>query len=149
MPRKVPRAAGAQAVTSIRRHDTMSPTLTTGQHAWLQTLLEQRQHDLKAQLANHLHGLSTAERAAEVLAQDGDDAPQRAPERDVAAALTAAEQRELQAAGAALQRLTQGAYGLCSDCGAAIPFDRLKVEPSALRCVPCETTHEAARGARV
>ncbi len=126
----------------------MSLTLTAGQHAWLQALLEQRQHTLEAQLTAHLHGLSTAERAAEVLAQDGDDAPQRAPERDIAAALTAAEQRELQSTSAALQRLAQGAYGVCSDCGAAIPFDRLKVEPSALRCVPCESTHEAARGTR-
>ncbi|RVU46253.1 TraR/DksA family transcriptional regulator [Rubrivivax rivuli] len=126
----------------------MSPTLTAGQHAWLQAMLKQRQHTLEAQLSSHLHGLSAAERAAEVLAQDGDDAPQRLPERDIAAALTAAEQRELQATGAALQRLTQGAYGLCSDCGTTIPFDRLKVEPSALRCVPCESTHEAARGSR-
>lgn len=127
----------------------MTPTLTAGQQAWLQALLQQRQHALEAQLTSHLHGLSTAERAAEVLAQDGDDAPQRAPERDIAAALTAAEQRELQAMGAALQRLAQGAYGLCSTCRAAIPFDRLKVEPSALRCVPCESTREAADGTRV
>jgi molybdopterin-guanine dinucleotide biosynthesis protein A len=60
--------------------------------------------------------------------QDADDAPQRAPERVVAAALTGLEQRELDAVAAALQRIERGAYGQCADCGADIPFDRLLVE---------------------
>jgi len=33
-------------------------------------------------------------------------------------------------------------YGVCADCAADIPFDRLKAEPWALRCVACETQHE-------
>ena len=39
-------------------------------------------------------------------------------------------------------RLARGEYGRCGDCGADIPFDRLKVEPWAERCVPCATQRE-------
>ena len=58
------------------------------------------------------------------------------------AALTEREQRDLDAVAAALQRLADGEYGLCADCSAEIPFDRLKVEPWALRCVDCERARE-------
>lgn len=120
----------------------MSTHLTAGQHALLEAELQQRQRALRGQLDEHLHGQTRAERAAERLAQDGDDAPQRAPELAMAAALTDREQRELEAVNAALQRLAKGGYGSCVDCGTDIPFDRLKVEPWAERCVPCATKRE-------
>lgn len=120
----------------------MTTHLTTGQRALLEAELQQRERALRGQLAEHLHGQTRAERAADRLAQDGDDAPQRAPELAMTAALTDREQRELDAVDAALKRLAGGEFGSCSDCGADIPFDRLKVEPWATRCVPCATKHE-------
>ena len=51
------------------------------------------------------------------------------------------------AVSAALARLRDtetGHYGVCTDCEADIPFDRLKVEPWALRCVACESAREGA-----
>lgn len=122
----------------------MSTPLTSGQQALLKADLEQRRDTLSGQLAEHLHGQSRTDRAREVMQQDGDDAPQRLPERDIAAALTAHEQRELDAVSAALQRLQRGEYGSCAECGVAIPFDRLKAEPWALRCVDCEARREKA-----
>jgi DnaK suppressor protein len=126
----------------------MSVTLTHGQHALLQDALTRRREALARQLAEHLHGQTRAERAREVLLQDGDDAPQRLPEREIAAALTGHEQRELSEVDAALARMARGEYGACADCGGDIPFDRLTAEPWALRCVPCATQAEAraARG---
>jgi DnaK suppressor protein len=120
----------------------MSSHLTAGQHALLEAELEHRRKALAGQLAAHLHGQSRAERAHDLLEQDGDDAPQRAPELAMAAALTDRERRELDAVTAALQRLARGRYGQCVDCGNGIPFDRLKVEPWAERCVSCESLRE-------
>ncbi|MBT9489278.1 MAG: TraR/DksA family transcriptional regulator [Rubrivivax sp.] len=120
----------------------MSSNLTHGQQALLKAELEARLLALTGQLAAHLHGQSRVERAREVLQQDGDDAPQRAPERAVAAALSEHERRELDAVSAALDRIAAGRYGHCSDCDGTVPFDRLKVEPWALRCLPCATEHE-------
>lgn len=123
----------------------MSTALTPGQQALLKAELETRLLALTSQLADHLHGQSRVERAHEVLNQDGDDAPQRAPELAVAAALSEHERRELDAVCAALERIAAGRYGRCSDCQATIPFDRLKVEPWAAQCVPCATEHEQTR----
>lgn len=50
---------------------------------------------------------------------------------------------ELRALDAALGRLgDRRAFGRCADCGTDIPFERLKVEPAALRCVECQRVHE-------
>lgn len=50
--------------------------------------------------------------------------------------------RELAAIGAAIGRMARGAYGVCADCGAAIAYARLDVQPAALRCLECEARHE-------
>ena len=123
----------------------MTTALTPGQRAQLETELGLRRRALEAQLTYHLHGKTRAERAREVLLQDGDDAPQRLPERDIAAALTGLEQAELERVVAAQQRLERGEYGRCADCSGAIPFDRLKAEPWALCCIECAGARE--RGA--
>src|SRR5438045_2941767 len=49
---------------------------------------------------------------------------------------------ELLAIARAMQALREGEYGHCADCGADIPFERLLAEPSALRCVRCQTLAE-------
>ena len=43
---------------------------------------------------------------------------------------------------AALQRLAEGQYGLCTDCGDTIPAARLTLSPHAARCVACESVLE-------
>jgi len=58
---------------------------------------------------------------------------------------------ELRAVEAAKERMVQGSYGLCVDCGAEIPLNRLEVQPAARRCVPCQERFERAHviGARI
>ena len=124
----------------------MSKHLTAGQHALLESALLQRQAQLDRQLAEHHAGRSRAEHAHEVLEQDGDDAPQRESERELDMALSDRTLVEIGEVSAALRRLSGPAYGLCAQCRETIPFDRLKVEPWALRCVGCETEREAAAG---
>lgn len=46
-----------------------------------------------------------------------------------------AEMREVELA---LQRMKQGEYGLCMDCGETIPRGRLDSLPSAVRCLACQ-----------
>jgi DnaK suppressor protein len=43
---------------------------------------------------------------------------------------------------AALRRMTEGEYGLCSDCGNAINIERLKANPVAQRCIHCQEVFE-------
>jgi DnaK suppressor protein len=123
----------------------MTTHLTAGQRALLQAELESRQRQLSRQLEVHQEGRSRVEHARDVLAQDFDDAPQRAMDREVDMALSEIDTQELAAVGRALARVQADDYGLCVDCGSGIPFDRLKVEPQALRCVACESRREQGR----
>ena len=124
----------------------MSHYLSPGQRALLQQLLQMRQHELDRRMALHQSGASRAEHASEVLRQDGDDAPQRDSDREVDLARADRDVEELGAVSAALARVHDAHFGLCADCGASIPFDRLKLEPWALRCVDCERKRELAGG---
>lgn len=50
---------------------------------------------------------------------------------------------ELVAVRAALQRIDDGSYGECIDCGEDITLPRLEVFPAALRCIACQAKHES------
>ncbi|CAN7717355.1 TraR/DksA family transcriptional regulator [Variovorax sp. LjRoot178] len=40
------------------------------------------------------------------------------------------------------QRMADGRYGVCADCGDAIPRERLLAQPTAIRCAACQTAAE-------
>lgn len=46
----------------------------------------------------------------------------------------------------ALRRIEEGRYGVCVDCGSEVPFERLRLQPVALRCVDCQTVSERRSG---
>lgn len=123
----------------------MTRHLGAGQRALLQAELEMRQRRLDQTLSTHQEGASRVEHAHALLEQDEDGARRHAMDRELDMALSDLEIAELGAVSRALVRLRGDGYGLCTDCGAEIPFDRLKVEPQAERCVPCETRHEHSR----
>ena len=43
---------------------------------------------------------------------------------------------------AALQRIRNGEYGVCIDCGDAVTFPRLMAYPTAKRCIVCQEQRE-------
>jgi DnaK suppressor protein len=120
----------------------MSTHLTSGQRALLESALLERQRQLDRQLQAHQEGLSRADHARDVLQQDAHEVPQRESEREIDMALSDLELRELGEVSAALRRLQADGYGRCADCDIEIPFDRLKAEPWAMRCVACESRRE-------
>ncbi len=122
----------------------MSKSLTAGQRALLANTLALRRNRLESQLLTHQHGLTRVDHARELLAADEGDLPQRASEREVDVALSELDLRELQAVREAQQRVHDLDFGDCEDCGQPIPFDRLRIEPQALRCVACESRRETA-----
>jgi DnaK suppressor protein len=126
----------------------MSTHFTPGQQAMLVAALQLRQQQLDRQLSEHQEGRSRADHARDVMEQDANDVPQRAMDREVDLALSDFDLQELGAVSRALKRVQDGHFGICTDCGTEIPFDRLKVEPQAERCVACETRHESASQSR-
>lgn len=57
------------------------------------------------------------------------------------------EMREMRAVDRALERIKEGTYGDCADCGCEVPYARLEAYPTAERCTACQTRHERAYGA--
>jgi DnaK suppressor protein len=132
----------------MQRKTMTSSHLTPGQRALIKAQLELRLHQLDRQLGAHHEGVSRVEHARDMLQQDGDDAPQRAADREVDLALSDLETQELGAVSRALKRIDDEGFGLCASCGAGIPFDRLKIEPHAMWCVACAARKESTTTTR-
>lgn len=69
-------------------------------------------------------------------------------ERETAAGILEAETHTLREIEAALERLKAGEYGVCEDCGEAIPPKRLTAVPWAARCRDCQDRVDRAGPAR-
>lgn len=58
-------------------------------------------------------------------------------ERSMVSALAGGSRARLAEIDAALARLDDGSYGVCTSCGRSIPDARLEVRPYAATCVGC------------
>ena len=83
-----------------------------------------------------------AEPDAGGLAGDELDVASSTAEREMCASLGTRRQIRLKALGAAFERLQQGLYGICEECGKAICLERLEVLPFATNCVDCQMEQE-------
>jgi DnaK suppressor protein len=122
----------------------MSPRFTHGQRALLESALLRRQRSLDQRLAEHTGGDTRVEHARELLTQDIDDLTRRQDERDQDMARTDQDLQSIDAVSRALRRLRGDDYGVCIGCGNDIPFDRLVVEPWAMRCIACQAARESS-----
>ena len=80
--------------------------------------------------------------ASESVATDDEHDPEGATiafERQQIAALIALSEQRLAELDTALAGVEAGTYGVCQDCGSAIPLERLLARPTATHCVPCAT----------
>ena len=59
-------------------------------------------------------------------------------EPDLVELLLARCREALEEIESALRLIGQGAYGSCSVCGTAIPYERLEAVPATRRCVSCQ-----------
>lgn len=118
-------------------------TLTATQRQQLRATLEARKEALLQELDAVQHG--HLRQAADPDDRVVDD-PEEQAERLSGEVLSDAEARrdhdELVLVRAALQRMADGSYGLCVNCGKAIAVPRLLAHPVAARCIACQSTFE-------
>jgi DnaK suppressor protein len=63
---------------------------------------------------------------------------------DVDIAIIDRQVNELRDIDAARERMQHQRYGMCIDCGDAVPYERLAAYPTAKRCVRCQQQRERA-----
>ena len=63
-------------------------------------------------------------------------------EAEVSSVISVSHAEELVRVRAALQRIDDGTYGVCEDCGDVIGDARLDANPCARRCIDCQSDYE-------
>lgn len=63
-------------------------------------------------------------------------------EAEIKSVINVSQSEELARVREALQRIDDGTYGICEDCGGAIGKARLDANPCARRCIECQSDHE-------
>lgn len=112
-------------------------------------------HDQLFVFRKLLHGLmdqirdkdrATAEAISEVYqaCPDLNDRATLESERNMLILLGQRERHLVQQIHAALNRIDDGSYGICRECGDTIPFKRLEVQPTSTLCVHCQQELERA-----
>jgi DnaK suppressor protein len=117
--------------------------LTPSQLGQLDARLRLRTCDLREDIRRELMQSEEA-RHREAADRVGDAGDQSVAHlvADLDAASVDRDVRELRSVEAARERLKAGTYGVCLDCGNAIPWNRLRVQPDAARCVACAQRNE-------
>ncbi|MES2164521.1 MAG: TraR/DksA C4-type zinc finger protein [Pseudomonadota bacterium] len=120
----------------------MNPSLPP-ELEWLAARLQRQRTELAAQLrrrlapapqplaSNIIDGKATLDDPAVLRQLPGCDL-----------ARLAEELAALRSLDAACARLADGSFGRCLSCGAPIAPERLRVQPTAQNCLPCQEAHE-------
>lgn len=107
--------------------------------------LDQRERSLKEKIAERRDALEDASRPADPAGDVADKAFERTC-AEVEHDLIEMSLQELAEIAALRERLANGTYGECIECGEPIPPARLEVNPIARRCAACQAQHEKLTG---
>ena len=77
--------------------------------------------------------------------QDIGDEAANTYNKQILLSLNENERMRLQEVDESLDRIANGTYGICEECGGPIGLKRLEVRPVAKYCVPCKTQMEKGK----
>jgi DnaK suppressor protein len=106
-------------------------------------LLDERERIL-AELKAHLKATGPA---AGWDMRDLEERPLEITNDDLERQLAEDDRNLLEKIDFALQRLDEGAYDRCANCGQPIPLERLEAKPAVSLCIPCQEARDAAKEA--
>lgn len=106
----------------------------------LDTLAE-RERSVRDKIAERRDALDVAARPPDPAGDIADKAFGRS-RAEVEHDLIELSMRELAEIAAARERVENGTYGECIECGEPIAPARLEVKPTARRCAECQSRHE-------
>jgi RNA polymerase-binding transcription factor DksA len=117
--------------------------LTRGQLDELQRIIKERHDSLMAEVHEEV-ARSRDETYGEIAGPVTDTGDEAIADliSDIDNAEVSRDLREIRELEAAQARIGAGTYGACAECGGAIAFERLRVNPAAIRCFDCQRVHE-------
>ena len=120
---------------------TKRDTASAKRTAEIETLLREQRSSLMEDYQRCLTDMNSApeENSSE---EDGGDQQDRISTGMMLQHLS----RQIRGIDEALERVAKGEYGTCVDCGEAIAPNRLQANPSAQRCLECQTKRERRAG---
>lgn len=113
--------------------------MSGGLHDALRVELQAKKEELSARLERITANLQRAFNA------DSKEMAKELEDSEVVDALGNEAREEITKISAALLRLDDGRYGICSECGEPIEADRVKVYPYADECIDCARYDERRR----
>ncbi len=125
---------------------TLEPELTVEQVARFKARLQEQVRALSAQDGELRARLAAEESVTANTFVAGIEGAMAAEADDEVIALLQHEQTELAAVKQALDRMENGEYGQCTECGDPIGLARLEVLPEAHLCVGCQDMLEHRQG---
>jgi DnaK suppressor protein len=127
-----------------RKTTTVTTTpADASRYAELKTMLEGRRRDLLTEVQGKMRSVRTdTGRERDIL--DQGESSEADIQEDIELALIQMKAETLSRVNEALQRLDEGHYGNCFECGDEIAQARLRALPFAVRCKDCEEARETA-----
>lgn len=121
----------------------MRPSLTPEQIERLAAILDQRFREVRREIQESLER-SAEEHFIDLAGQVRDSAEEAMADLlvDLGASFLDRHIREHRDIELARARIKAASYGVCTDCGDPIGFQRLLAYPTAKRCLPCQEKRE-------
>jgi DnaK suppressor protein len=147
----MPRATKDAPVKSAAKATKKAAASKSGKRkVTLDKFLEGQLADLESERANYLRQAESLQAEADSLTEDrepGDvqfdeesgEGDTLAVERERDLALSAQARAAIEQIDAAVEKIHNGTYGRCENCGTTIPKERLKALPYAALCVTCKS----------
>jgi DnaK suppressor protein len=130
-----------------QKAETMGNGMSQSRYTELKQMLDGRRREIQAEVQGKMRGVreegTWGGKLNEVL--DAVESAEADIQEDIEFALVQMKSETLNKINDALQRLEQGDYGNCFDCGEEIAEKRLRALPFAVRCKDCEEARENAQ----
>ena len=112
-------------------------------NAELRKILIELRNEIVSKIAQEMGTkLDEDPRMSTLAAMDIGDLSQLDLDEDIDYTLLGMHIERLREVEDALDRLEEGGYGICADCGTVIKLERLKILPFTTRCVRCQEKRE-------
>ena len=134
--------------TQGKRHGTRptNAAMKKPRYDELRAMLEERRRAIVGEVQEKIRDVRAGEsRAPAQGVRDEADSSEAEIQGDIEFALLQMKAETLQKIDEALERLEDGTYGCCYECGEEIAERRLQALPFAVRCRDCEEMRETAR----